>query len=240
MSVKYSVTFLLLAAAFILAGVAAWEVVGWGSAAFVYAAFSFLLLTVAYAGAGSGMFLKRGDGRRYPLAWLLFAPYFGLNALSFWLYRRSHRGPAYASVAPNLFFGRRLTTREAAEAKSLGWCAVLDLAAEFAEVEPLRRVPRYRSLPLLDATAPTEDQLRGAVAWLRESMQSGPVYVHCALGHGRTATVLLAYLLTAGRVSTIRDGLKLLRSLRAGAGLHRGQARLLREFEPRPESVDSH
>ncbi len=226
MSPTYSTTFLILAAAAALAGVATRDVLGWGSAAFAYAALSFALLAVAYAGAGPRLLLKRTDGRRFPLAWLLFAPYFGLNALSFWLYRRGQRGPAVAELAPNLFFGRRLTACEAA-AHSGTWVGVLDLAAEFAEAGPLRGVPQYRSLPVLDGTAPSEAELRDAVAWLREAVQAGPVYVHCALGHGRTATVLLAYLLTTGRVGTVGDGLTLLKSLRAGVSIGRGQARRL-------------
>jgi protein-tyrosine phosphatase len=59
----------------------------------------------------------------------------------------------------------------------------------------------------------------------------GPVYVHCALGHGRTATVVLAYLLATGQVATLREGLARLRTLRPGVGLHRQQAELVRRWE---------
>jgi protein-tyrosine phosphatase len=237
MSAKYSLTFLALATLSAFAGVAAWQVLGWPAFLFVYAAFSFTLMAAAYAGLGPVVFLKRPDGRLHPLGRLLLGPYLLLNFVTFRLYRWFDSGPASGEVAPNLFFGRRLTAFEASQAGASAWAGVLDLAAEFAEVAPLRRVPRYRSLPVLDATAPTEDQLRDAVGWLRETLPLGPVYVHCALGHGRSATVVLAYLLSAGAVGTIKEGMARLRALRPGVGLEPQQARLLRRFRARGESA---
>lgn len=74
-------------------------------------------------------------------------------------------------------------------------------------------------------------QLRAAVTCIEESVKIGPVYVHCALGHGRTATVVLAYLLVTRQAATIREGLARLGALRPGVGLSRQQAKSLRELE---------
>jgi hypothetical protein len=73
------------------------------------------------------------------------------------------RRPAYALAAPNVYFGRRLTRTEAREARSLGLIGVLDLACEFAETPEFRELRRYCSLPTLDATALSSDQLRKAI-----------------------------------------------------------------------------
>jgi protein-tyrosine phosphatase len=114
--------------------------------------------------------------------------------------------------------------------------SVLDLAGEF----PAARVPsRYRSLPVLDATAPSEEELRSATAWVAEAVAAGPVYVLCALGHGRSACVVIAYLLSVGSVGTVAEGVRLLRSLRPGVRLHPPQRRLLRRFEPLPGTQDA-
>lgn len=200
---------------------------GWAALPFLYAAGSFALLAAAYAGAGPGLLGKRADGGRSPLGWLLFAPYLLLIELSFGLYRLLSREPAYAQVAPNLSFGRRLSAREA---RAAGWAGVLDLAGEF----PAAWVPeRYRSLPVLDAAAPTEAELRAAVVWVAAAVESGPVYVHCALGHGRSACVVIAYLLSAGAVATAEEGVRRLRALRPAVRLHPPQRRVLRRFEPR-------
>jgi hypothetical protein len=231
---KYAIAFLLLACVASMMAVAGWGIFGWPAVVFGYAGVSFVLLSIAYFGVGARLFLKRSSGERAAWGYLLFAPYFVLNALTFRLCRFFTRESAYAEVAPNLFFGRRLTTREAHAAESLGWIAVLDLAAEFVEVPSLRKLPGYRSFPVLDATAPTEEQLQEAVAWLNETVKVGPVYIHCALGHGRTACVVVAYLLATGVVPTVAEGIRLLRSLRPGVQLNSMQRRLLKRCERTP------
>jgi hypothetical protein len=102
----------VLAAACVVVELAASDTVGWAVALPAYAALSFVLLAVAYAGVGPRLLLKRANGRRSPIGWLLFAPYFLLNAATFGLYRLLSGEPAYVQVAPNLFFGRRLSARE--------------------------------------------------------------------------------------------------------------------------------
>jgi hypothetical protein len=226
--VKYGITFLVLAAAALGVGVILpfWPL----RAVAGNTALAFALLAAAYLGAGPRLLRKRPDGTRSPGGGLLFWPYFLLNAFAFWMYRVTSRKPAYTLIAPNLYLGRRLTDREARAAAAVGWQAVLDLAPEFTEVRALRRLPGYRSLPVLDATAPSWEELGTAVAWLREQVDRGPVLVHCALGHGRSGTVVIAYLVAAGRVTEVREGLALVRAHRPGVGLHPGQAALLRRY----------
>lgn len=93
--VKYSLTFLILAAAGVIASLEAWDIIGWFAAIPLHVALSFGLLAAVYAGAGPRLLLKRATGRRSVLGWLLFAPYFLLNAATFGLYRLLSREPAY-------------------------------------------------------------------------------------------------------------------------------------------------
>ena len=220
----------MLAAACVVSTLVAWDFIGWFGLVFLYVAFSFLLLAIAYAGAGPKLLLKRTSGRRSVVAWALFGPYFVLNAQTFGIYRLLTREPAWVQIAPNVFFGRRLSSCECEEIR---WSHVLDLAAEFTECRQLRELTGYQSIPVLDATAPTEEQLRSAVEWMTTSTASGPIYVHCALGHGRSACVVIAYLLSTGVVATVADGVKLLRLLRAGIRLTPAQSQRLRAFESR-------
>lgn len=190
----YTFTLLVLAVLSGMVAVAAWAESRWLAAVCGYVSVSLGLLATAYAGAGPSLLLKRPTGYHAPLAWMLFAPYFLFSRVMAWAYRRLSREPAYAQVVPNLFFGRRLTLREG---MATGWDAVLDLAVEL----PAAWVPsRYYSLPVLDGTAPTAEQLHQAVVWIAEALPAGPVYVHCALGHGRSACVVIAYLLSTGRL----------------------------------------
>ncbi len=228
MRLAYMLVFLVLATVCIFGGVAVSDIVGWPAIIFGYAAVSFLMLSIAYGGAGPELFGKRASGQHSIRSWLLFSPYFLLNAVIFRLHRGMSREPAYAEVVPNLFFGRRLTEREANEARALGWIAVLDLAPEFAESPALRILPGYRTFPILDATAPTEPQLHDAVRWLTDAVVKGPVYIHCALGHGRTGCVVVAYLLAAGVVNSVAEGVRLMRTQRPGVRLNRPQLRALR------------
>jgi hypothetical protein len=226
----------LLSSACVAVALATWDSLGWAVVLPLYAALSFGLLAAAYAGAGPRLLFKRASGRRFILGWLLFSPYFLLNAVTFGLYRLLSREPPYVQVAPNLFFGRRLSAREA---EAVGWASVLDLAAEFPAAWWERACPRYRSLPVLDATAPTDEQLRSAAVWIADGVAVGPVYVHCALGHGRSACVVIAYLLSVGSVGTAAEGVRLLRSLRPGVRLHPAQLSVLRRFEPKAASNDA-
>jgi hypothetical protein len=178
--------------------------------------FSFLMVGLAYARRWPEVFGKRPDGR---LSWshtLVLAPYHLLSSLAAFLASRS---TAYHEVVPGLYLGRRLGERGARRAVAeLEIAAVLDLTAEFAEPDAFRRL-HYLNLPLLDKTAPTPEKLRAGVKFLQEHHGAGrPVYVHCALGHGRSATFVLAYL---GKSQ------EWLKQIRPGVGLAPEQLRLL-------------
>lgn len=228
MSRRYTFVFGLLGGASGFFGIVAAGPTNGISLVAVYPAASFLLMAVAYGGGGSKLLGKRVDGGRRWWARLLLAPYLLLTRFSFLLYKMFGRHPAASVVAPNLILGRRLT---ALEANQFPDAAVLDLAAEFSETPAFRRPERYLSLPVLDATAPTLDQLNAAVNWISANLPHRPVYVHCALGHGRSASVLIAYLLRSGGVKSVRDGLLRLRRLRPGVGFSPGQRERLRQWE---------
>jgi protein-tyrosine phosphatase len=228
MSVTYGCIFTVLAALAALVAVLApeWVLRATGAAA----AFSLLIVAVAYFGAGPRLLFKRANGRRFVWAWLVHWPYFVLTAFSYRLSRLIARETAYVRVAPNVFLGRRLTAREALRAEAESWVAVLDLAAELPEPRVLRAVANYRSLPVLDATAMSPAQLCEAVEWLKRHAATGPVYVHCAMGHSRSALVVAAYLIAVGLAPDAPSALKQLRSLRSGVRLRRPQRRALNRF----------
>lgn len=227
-AMKYGVTFLMLAFGCFVLAVLTWDVVGWLIVLILYAACSFLLLAVAYFASCPGLLMKRVSGCRSIGTWVIFGPYFLLNAVTYGMCKLVSREPPYAQVLPNLFFGRRLS---ASECTAVPWTGVLDLAAEFAESRPLRELASYKSLPVLDGTCPTDQQLRFALSWIGAMSSSGPVYIHCALGHGRSACVVIAYLLSVGEVNTVESGEQRLQSLRPGVRLSTTQYRTLLQFK---------
>jgi hypothetical protein len=227
-SVRYSLTFLVLAAVALLAAVMTelWVL----RILAVWLAIDFGLLSAAYGGAGPRLLFKQRNGLRAKWAWALYAPYFLLNELTFLLYCLIGRRPPYAQVVHNLYLGRRMTSNEARRMRVLRWRAILDLAAEFEEVARLRREKFYRSLPVLDAMAPVGAELSVTVEWLEKRVAEGPVFVHCALGHGRSATVVVAYLLATGEASTVEEGIALVRSKRPGIRLNARQRAAAEEY----------
>jgi protein-tyrosine phosphatase/membrane-associated phospholipid phosphatase len=131
--------------------------------------------------------------------------------LSWWYYRQQCR--AVDRVTPQLLIGGCLRAQEAEVLVQQGVLAVLDLTAEFSEQPALRRLA-YRNIPVLDLTAPTQEQLQEAAAFLTHHTQLGLVYVHCKVGYSRTAAVVGAYLLANGVVKTAEDAVARLRAVR--------------------------
>jgi len=228
-SVKYSLLFLALTATLLFS--AFYRKGPVGMVLYICLAIPFLILAVAYAGLGPGVFLKRSDGRLHPFSWILFAPYHIVKSVVLWLFGRIGGFQVYVEVAPNLFLGRRLSSREARQAQPGGWAGVLDLAGEFSANRELRQSKSYLSIPVLDGTAPTLEQLEQAVAWLEATLPRGPVYVHCALGRSRSAAVVVAYLLSIGKVASVEAGEALLKTYRPEVSLNWRQFRVVRQYE---------
>ncbi len=149
-------------------------------------------LAVAYAGAGPGV-LGKSNGRIALWSYLAFAPFHILNHALFHAVRVLNQ-PPFHQIVPNVYLGRRLTAREASAKDTPRFAAVLDLTSEFTEPAVLREAPGYRCIPLLDATAPTEAMLADGVDHMRSGLGHEPVLVHCAMGHGRSAVFVAAYL----------------------------------------------
>lgn len=169
-----------------------------------------VLIGWAYERGDPGIF-KKAAGRLPLSAHLLFWPVLLGQRLS-WLYY-ARRAPAYDRLDDNLIMGRLLTAREAQRALALDISAVIDTTVEFPEAAPFRALP-YLHLPTLDLTAPSQEQLAAAVAFITEHAPRGPVYVHCKAGFSRTAAVAGAYLLATGKAAHAAEAQFILRQAR--------------------------
>jgi atypical dual specificity phosphatase len=71
-------------------------------------------------------------------------------------------------------------------------------------------------LPVVDFTAPTPDQLEQGVAAIDRAVAEGKkVMVHCAMGLGRTGTLLACYLVHRGHAP--EDAIAIVRAARPGS-----------------------
>jgi protein-tyrosine phosphatase len=109
--------------------------------------------------------------------------------------------------------GKRLNEAEARALLAKGITAVLDLTSEFSEVAALRSLP-YLNVPILDLTAPTEEQLRAGVEFIGKQAQGGGVYVHCKTGYSRSAAFVGAHLIATGAVGSAGEAITRMRSVR--------------------------
>ncbi len=207
----YSITlarrYALGALNFIVFGLLLWP---WGSL-LLWPAFSLLMVAMAYYGLGPGIFRKL-DGR-LPLSTRLWLGPFLLGSYCTHLILRRRNDP-FAQVAPGIYLGRRIGRREANELRRLGVAGVLDLTAEYDSVHRDDNT-KYLNIPVLDLTPPSAEQLDEACAFLREHESStGGVYVHCALGLSRSATVVAAHLIASGKATDADDAIAQIRKVR--------------------------
>ena len=157
----------------------------------------------------------------------MLAPILIGQYLSLVYYRRQCR--AWDEVVPGMLIGRTLTEAEAAEVVKQGVTAVLDLTAEFSEAAAFLDT-KYRNLPILDLTAPTQHQLHEAAAFIAEESASGTVYVHCKIGYSRSAAVVGAYLLASGQATMIDEAVEILREARPSIVIRPEVMEALRAF----------
>lgn len=70
----------------------------------------------------------------------------------------------------------------------------------------------YLVLPTWDCQAPNTAQIQQGVDFAQEQLSAGQsVYIHCAHGHGRSATVLAALLIATGQAATAEEAVEIMR-----------------------------
>jgi protein-tyrosine phosphatase len=192
--------------------------IGW---LLVWSGMSFALVGAAYLVRKPSLFGKRPDGS---LAWqnvMLLLPFL-LFTWAVWRVQTAFsREPACHEVLPGVWIGRRPSARDI----PAGVCLVVDMTAEFPAAAFVRNGREYVAVPVLDGCAPDEGALRRVVRTVRTC--HGPVYLHCALGHGRSGTVAAAVALAKGLAEDAVSAEELVRSVRAGIRLHPAQRMLL-------------
>ena len=200
----------------------------WG---LLWPAVGFAAAALAYALGRPGVLGKRaGLWRLLPVL-----PYRWF-ALGVWhLHRRlGDRGAACDRLHGDLFVGRRpLAGDLPAEVAADPDAMILDLTAEFPDVPAVRNRPGYRCEPVLDAAAPSADELARIVSLLPPP-GGPPGLIHCANGRGRTGLVAAAWVLAHGLAGDADAAVERVRTARPAVRLLPRQRTVLEEFVARP------
>jgi len=137
--------------------------------------------------------------------------------------RDENAQPAYHQITPTLYLGRRPFAREL----PLHVTRLIDMAPEFPTHRGILKLKslQYISLPVLDMHAPPTASFLRVLHQIVDSPQ--PTYVHCALGHGRSATLAAAVLLATGQADSVEAAESQLKTIRPRVRLAACQRRFL-------------
>jgi protein-tyrosine phosphatase len=200
----------LLAAAFVVVAIAT------GLWVALWPAVVLVATTVVYALRLPGAFLKRSDGTLPWFSWLVWGPLFAYQWVVLEGGRRLMGEAISTEVGPGVYVARRPRLADLPPNIAI----VVDLCAEFPAAPGIADGRVYLTLPTLDATAPTPEQIVTAVDAVIAA--NGPAFIHCAHGHGRSATVAAAVLIRRGQ-ATLDDVEAKMKALRPRIGLNAGQ-----------------
>jgi len=180
------------------------QVLGGAGYWLLWPALSLGLVAVAYAFVGAAAFQKDGEGRQGMAARWLFLPY----RIGAWINARlwTRSDPPAVHVADGVWIGRMPLRHELA---TLPTRRVVDLCAELPAPRGLEAL---RAHPALDLVAVDRSTLEQAAASIETLRRDGPVLVFCALGYGRSAAVIAAWLLMTGRAADATQAVAMVRT----------------------------
>lgn len=136
-----------------------------------------------------------------------------------------------SQITEFVYLGTNLNHLETSHMQILnevGITAEIDLENERQKQAP--GVDVYLWLPVEDHKAPTREQLSAGVAMIDlMEKQNKKVFVHCALGHGRSPTLVAAYLISKGK--TVEEALDTIKAARPEIHLEELQLTALRNYQ---------
>lgn len=152
-----------------------------------------------------------------PFSRMILLPYVTLGAITLYMARWFDREGLLNLVAPGLFIGRLPFPFELERLRAAGIDAVLNLCWEFPRLPGTDREHGIETahVPILDGSPPSDRQFLEATHWGERWRAEGRcVLVHCAQGHGRTATITAAMLIRLGLAPDVEQALAMITAAR--------------------------
>ncbi|MEM7715492.1 MAG: dual specificity protein phosphatase family protein [Cyanobacteria bacterium P01_A01_bin.68] len=186
---------------------------------------SFLTLGIAYISLGAKVFGKSKNGKLSKLSFSLLLPYLLLTWAVWHIQRLISQEDCCNKIVPGIWLGRRPYINELPNNINL----IIDLTAEFSEPSNIISGKTYICIPTLDTLVPNKNVFHELV--IKITNWKGNVYIHCALGHGRSATVVAGVLIAKGLVNNFEEAEKLLKIARPNIKFSQAQRKLLNNFQ---------
>ncbi len=201
-------------------------IVGWIGLASLYFAIAYF--------SGRGEILMKSRNGRLPIyiKITLLPVLLGVTAYNL-IVRSRDKAPPLQKIRDGLWLSRRLVFTDLNDFRTSGINAILDVTAEFDALEfsVLPDEVTYFNIPVMDHHTPRIEQLRKAVLWIDKQRREGKeVLIHCALGQGRSVTVMLAYLYHLDPGANVDDLVKEIQKIRTTVKPNSRQKRRLDEF----------
>lgn len=155
-----------------------------------------------------------------------FLPYLVFTWTLWHLQRWMTREDCCNQVAPGLWVGRRAFPEEIPSDTT----TVIDLTAEFPVPRGVTEDREYICVPTLDTCMPKGQHLVEHVSRIRACR--GPLYINCASGHGRSAALAAAILISRGVAGTLDEAERSIKAVRPGIGLSNAQRQIIGEALP--------
>ena len=209
------------AVVFVLAGigcVALASTVGGVASLLYWVAVDLFLLAYAYAANRARLIGKTDHGTIGLGRFAIFAPYLLLTWFCWALYVRLSREDWSNEVADGIWVGRRPAPHHLPEG-----ALVVDMTAEFITHSELRSREGLVLIPTLDARSPGANVLLEHAR--RLASHEGRVYIHCAQGHGRSATLAALILAIRDGGASIDEAMRAMSLRRPAVHLHTVQRR---------------
>jgi predicted protein tyrosine phosphatase len=159
----------------------------------------------------------------------------GLRTTLIWAYGRGL--PAitgvpllqFCQVTPQLYVGSQFNANGKQKLEKTGITAVINMRIEWDDAVHNLAFSHYLHLPTVDDTAPTVENVKAGIQFIRNNIDAGgKVYIHCGGGIGRAPTMAAAYLIAEG--NTLDQALAAIRKVRPFIFITPPQMELLRQF----------
>ncbi len=190
---------------------------------------------------GTGYIMARGEwlfksntGKVHPILKIILFPFFLFSQFINAIARAKDKEPMMVEVENGIYLGRRVLLTDIPLLKEENIEAIVDVTAEFDAAGIMTQMSdfQYLNIPVFDHNAPRLGQLNKAVHWIDVQRRSGKkVLIHCALGQGRSVTVLLGYLLFKSKQKDLHQLIEQVTEKRPTVNLKRRQLRLLVRYK---------